>query len=51
MPPEMIEDRSVNESGVDGVGLWMTQNSDPADDVSCFVQPTQETVDVIEIIS
>ena len=47
----MIEDRSVDESGVDGVGLWMTQNRDPADDVSCFVQPTQETVDAIETIS
>lgn len=51
VPPKMIEDRSVDESGVDGVGLWISQSSAPADDVSCFVQPTQETVGAIESIS
>mmetsp|Transcript_29649 Transcript_29649/g.42059 ORF Transcript_29649/g.42059 Transcript_29649/m.42059 type:complete len:270 (+) Transcript_29649:844-1653(+) len=51
LPPRMVEDRSVDESGVDGVGLWMTQAPNAADDVSCFVQPTQETVDAIESIS
>lgn len=49
--PRLVEDRSIDESGVDGVGLWMTQNTSPADDVSCFLQPTQETVDAIETMS
>ena len=36
---------------MDGIGLWITQGSSPEDDVSCFVQPSQETVDAIESIS
>jgi hypothetical protein len=51
VPPQLREDRSVDESGVDGVGLWLTQGATPEDDVSCFVQCTQETVDAIETIS
>jgi Domain of unknown function (DUF1995) len=35
------EDRSVDESGVDGVGLFtMSDNS-----IQCYVQPTQEIID------
>eukprot|EP00980_Cylindrotheca_fusiformis_P012317 scaffold3015_cov122-Cylindrotheca_fusiformis.AAC.12 len=49
--PRLQEDRSVDESGVDGIGVWITQGSQPEDDVSCFVQPSQETVDAIESIS
>jgi hypothetical protein len=49
--PRLQEDRSVDESGVDGVGLWITQGASPEDDVSCFVQPSQETIDAIESIS
>jgi len=51
VPPKIIEDRSVDDSGVDGVGLLMSQNREPKDDISCFVQPLQETVDAIESIS
>jgi len=51
VPPRVVEDRSVDASGVDGVGLLMTESTDPADDVSCFIQPTQETIDAIENIS
>lgn len=51
VPPKIVEDRSVDESGVDGVGLLMTQSSDPKNDLSCFVQPLQETVGAIENIS
>ena len=51
IPPRLIEDRSIDESGVDGIGLWMSQNASPAEDVSCFVQPTQETMDAMESIS
>jgi len=51
VPPKIIEDRSIDDSGVDGVGLLMTQNRDAADDVCCFIQPMQETVDAIEKIS
>ena len=36
---------------MDGVGLWITQGASPKDDVSCFVQPSQETIDAIESIS
>lgn len=49
--PRLQEDRSFDESGVDGVGLWLTQGATAADDVSCFVQPSQETIDGIERIS
>lgn len=41
----------MDESGVDGIGVWITQGAQPQDDVSCFVQPSQETVDAIESIS
>lgn len=51
VPPKIVEDRSIDDSGVDGVGLLMTQNRDPASDVCCFVQPMQETVDAVEKIS
>ena len=49
--PRLQEDRSVDESGVDGIGVWITQGASPQDDVSCFVQPSQETVSAIEGIS
>ena len=51
VPPKLIEDRSIDESGVDGVGLWMTQGAAAKDDISCFVQPTQEIIEPIETIS
>ena len=51
VPPKLVEDRSIDESGVDGVGLWMTQGAAPKDDISCFVQPTQEIISSIESIS
>ena len=51
MPPRLIEDRSIDESGVDGVGLWMTEGASAKDDISCFVQPTQEIIDSVESIS
>jgi hypothetical protein len=49
--PRLQEDRSFDESGVDGVGLWLTQGTTASEDVSVFVQPNQETVDGIESIS
>ena len=49
--PRLQEDRSFDESGVDGVGLWLTQGATASDDVSCFVQPNQETIDGIDSIS
>jgi len=49
--PKLLEDRSFDESGVDGVGLWITQGTTASDDISCFVQPSQETIDGIEAIS
>lgn len=51
LPPRVNEDRSVDESGVDGVGLLMTECSSPLDDATCFVQPTQEVIGSIEQIS
>jgi hypothetical protein len=41
LPPRVTEDRSVDESGVDGVGLLQT------DSVTCWLQPTQENVEAI----
>jgi hypothetical protein len=51
VPPRILEDRSVDESGVDGISLFVTQGTTPEDDVSCFLQPTQETIDAVENIS
>jgi len=51
LPPKINEDRSVDESGVDGVGLLVTESTTPEDDASCFIQPTQETVSAIESVS
>lgn len=45
------EDRSIDETGVDGMGLWFSEGATPKDDVCCFVQPSQETVKSIETIS
>lgn len=39
LPPRITEDRSVDESGVDGVGLLTSE-----DGTTCYVQPTQELV-------
>lgn len=43
VPPRVTEDRSVDESGVDGVGLIAADDGT----VSCWVQPTQEAVEDI----
>lgn len=55
LPPRITEDRSVDESGVDGVGLLVAKNTFQErieeKDVYCFIQPLQETVDTIEAIS
>ena len=54
VPPRIFEDRTVDESGVDGIGrLWIrtgttTQSQEYQDDVHCFVQPSQETISSIE---
>jgi Domain of unknown function (DUF1995) len=44
VPSRIEEDRSVDDSGVDGVGLLKAQLGDGVR-ASCFVQPSQETVD------
>jgi hypothetical protein len=44
VPPRITEDRSVDESGVDGIGVWTTQDAS----VTCWVQPTQEVVPDME---
>jgi Domain of unknown function (DUF1995) len=49
MPDRVVEDRSVDESGVDGVGRLSTTSSSnnnavDATAIVCYVQPTQETV-------
>jgi Domain of unknown function (DUF1995) len=43
LPARIVEDRSVDESGVDGVGLFTTSDGK----YSVWVQPTQENVDEI----
>lgn len=44
LPSRVKEDRSVDESGVDGVGLFQTEDGK----VSCWLQPTQENTDGVE---
>ncbi len=51
LPPRVREDRSVDESGVDGVGLFMTECADPSEDAIAFVQPSQETIDAVRDLS
>ncbi|CAB9519384.1 expressed unknown protein [Seminavis robusta] len=41
--PRIEEDRSVDESGVDGVGLLKAELGD--DKANVFIQPSQETID------
>ena len=60
LPPKVVEDLTVDESGVDGVSLLTSSvNVNSNDDssntinmgVSCFVQPMQETIDIVEKIA
>jgi hypothetical protein len=46
LPDRVIEDRSVDESGVDGVGRLSLSSSSSSNmsGIVCYVQPTQETV-------
>lgn len=44
LPSRVSEDRSVDESGVDGVGLFQTEDGK----VTCWLQPTQENIDGVE---
>jgi hypothetical protein len=44
LPPRVNEDRSVDESGVDGVSLFTTEDGK----VACWLQPTQENIDEME---
>merc|ERR1712228_87576 len=46
LPPRINEDRSIDESGVDGVTLLTTSTPEKA--ISCVVQPLQESIDFIE---
>lgn len=55
LPPKVVEDRTVDESGVDGVSL-LTSSINSNDDsaalsINCFVQPMQETIDAVEKIA
>lgn len=52
VPPTIAEDRSIDTSEVDGVGIFQSQvPNNPSKDICCFVQPLQETIGVIESIS
>lgn len=52
VPPKILEDRSIDSSNVDGVGIFQSQvPKNPSKDICCFVQPLQESIDVIESIS
>ena len=43
VPPRIEEDRSIDESGVDGVSLLTAELG--GETVKCFIQPSQETVE------
>jgi len=43
LPPRILEDRSVDESGFDGVSFFKADDNQ----ISCWLQPTQENVDEI----
>jgi Domain of unknown function (DUF1995) len=44
VPPRIVEDRSIDESGVDGVSLLKCDNAGD-EPIRCFIQPSQETVE------
>lgn len=46
IPPRIVEDRSVDESGVDGVGLLKIESEGGS--IRCFVQPCQESIEYVE---
>lgn len=46
VPPRIVEDRSIDESGVDGIGLLKAELGEEA--ANCFVQPSQETIDYVD---
>lgn len=43
LPARVEEDRSVDESGVDGIGLFQTDDNS----IMCWLQPTQEISDAL----
>ena len=47
LPPRITEDRTIDESGVDGVGRFTTEDSS----VTVYLQPTQEVAnDMVELL-
>lgn len=44
--PQLKEQR-LDESGVDGISLWMAQYSNAREDISAFVQPNTEIMDSV----
>lgn len=44
VPPRIEEDRSIDESGVDGCSVLKSDNNDGSP-ISCYIQPGQETVE------
>ncbi len=51
VPPTILEDRSIDTSNVDGVGIFQSQvPNNPSKDICCFAQPLQESISVIESI-
>ena len=56
IPPKIIEDRSIDDSGVDGVGILATKTNilskktneeEEEEEITCYVQPLQESVPTI----
>ena len=45
VPPRIEEDRSIDESGVDGVSLLTADLGTDRGTARCFIQPSQETVE------
>jgi hypothetical protein len=51
VPPTIVEDRSIDTTNVDGVGMFLSQvPNNPSKDICCFAQPLQETLDAVESI-
>ena len=51
VPPTILEDRSIDTSNVDGVGIYQSQvPNNPSKDICCIVQPLQESINTIETI-
>lgn len=48
--PPRLKEQQLSVSGVDGESLWVSECGEPKNDVSCFVQPTNEMLGNLQLV-